>query len=174
MNYAQALYSLAAEESASEAVLQQLEALSASFGQEPAFLKLLSAPNISKDERRNILDESFRQHVHPYVLNFLKLLTDKGHIGLFSDCCKQYKKQYNLDHNILEVRAVSAVALTEPQRHKLTQKLSSVTGKTIVLSAAVDPSVLGGIRLDYDGMRLDGTVQNRLDAMGNMLKNTVL
>ena len=38
----------------------------------------------------------------------------------------------------------------------------------------VDPAVLGGIRLNYDGMQVDGTVQGRLDAIGRQLKNTVL
>lgn len=174
INYAQALYSLGAEEAVSDTILRQLTALDAGFSQEPDFLKLLSAPNVSKEERCNILDQSFLGKVHPYVLNFLKLLTEKGHIGHFSHCCKQYRKQYNADHGILSVRAVTAVALTDAQRERLTQKLAAITGKTIDLTVRVDPTVLGGVRLDYDGKRVDGTLQNRLDAIGNMLKNTVL
>ena len=38
----------------------------------------------------------------------------------------------------------------------------------------VDPQVLGGVRLDYDGKRLDDTVSHRLDAVRRLLKNTVL
>ena len=48
------------------------------------------------------------------------------------------------------------------------------TGKTVDLINQVDPAVLGGVRLDYDGKRVDGTVQNRLDTIGSLLKNTVL
>jgi hypothetical protein len=33
---------------------------------------------------------------------------------------------------------------------------------------------LGGLRLTYDGMQVDGTVRSRMDAIGKLLKNTVL
>ena len=34
--------------------------------------------------------------------------------------------------------------------------------------------MLGGLRLNYDGKQVDGTVKNRLDTIGKLLKNTVL
>ena len=44
----------------------------------------------------------------------------------------------------------------------------------IKLCCRVDPAVLGGVRLDYDGKRLDDTVSHRLDAIRGLLKDTVL
>ena len=63
-------------------------------------------------------------------------------------CARAYRDRYNQDHNILEVTAVSAVALDESARSRLQEKLQRVTGKTITLTEKVDPSVLGGLRLD--------------------------
>jgi len=172
--YAQALYALAKDEGVAGPVLEQLKALDEGLRTEPDFLRLLSAPNLSKEDRCRILDDSFRGKVHPYVLNFMKLLTEKGYMRHFSDCCKAYRGFYNQDHGILEVMAVTAVPLSETQQDKLTEKLSAITGKTVELVSRVDPACLGGIRLDYDGKRLDGTVKNRLDSIGALLKNTVL
>lgn len=172
--YAEALYSLAKEEGVSLPVLKQLQTLQQSFSQEPGFVRLLSAPNLSKEERCRILDSSFRGRVHPYVLNFLKILTEKGYMRYFSDCSKAYHGLYNQDNNILVVNAVTAVALTEAQSAKLTKKLSGITGKTVELVNKVDPDCLGGVRLDYDGKRVDDTVSHRLDAIRALLKNTVL
>ena len=172
--YAQALYDLAKEENLTQTVLQQLTALQQAFGEEPDFLHLLSAANLSKEERCRILDDSFRGKTEPYVLNFMKILTEKGYIRYFSDCVKAYRAVYNQDHGILPVKAVTAVPLTQDQILRLTEKLKKITGKSIDLSSSVDPSVVGGIRLDYDGKRVDGTVQGRLDAVSKMLKNTVL
>ena len=118
-----------------------------------------------------VIDDSFRGKVHPYVLNFLKLLTEKGHIRAFSDCVKAYTKQYNADHGIVSVQAVAAVALTEDQQKKLQHKLEDVTGKQIELICRVDPGCIGGVRLDYDGKRIDGTVKSRLDAMKQLLES---
>lgn len=168
-NYARALYSLAGEEGLTQSVLEQLKTLDAAFRQEPDFLRLLATPNLSKQQRLDVLDESFRGKVHAYVLNFLKLLTEKGHIGAFSDCVKAYRQQYHEDHGIVSVLAVTAVALTDAQRERLQSKLETVTGKEIELLCRVDPTCIGGVRLDYDGKRVDGTVKNRLDAMGKLL-----
>ena len=172
--YAQALYSLAKDEGFETQILEEMAALRQAFTEEPGFLRLLSAPNISKQERCTILDESFRDHIHSYLLNFMKILTEKGYARHFIDCCKAYKEQYNEDHDIITVTAVSAVALRQEQKDKLSEKLSRITDKKIELENRVDPEVLGGIRLDYDGKRVDGTVQNRLDSVRALLKNTVL
>lgn len=172
--YGQSLYLLAKEEGLEEAILQQLKVLADAFDVQPDYLKLLASHNLPKQERTAILDGDFRGKVHGYVLNFLKLLTEKGYIRHFSACCKAYTQQYYADKGILEVQAVSAVPLSDVQRKKLTEKLTAMTGKTVALVCREDPSVLGGVRLQYAGCEVDGTVQNRLQNIEKVLKNTVI
>ena len=174
VNFAKALYTLVAEDNMEGEVLQQLSVMQQAFRQEPNFVALLAAPNLSKQEKCIILDNCFRDKVHIYLLNFIKLLTEKGGIRYFDDCCKAYRGIYNEEKGILPVTAVTAVALTQEQHARLTEKLTQLTGKTVELENKVDPAVLGGVRLDYDGKRVDGTVQSRLDSVRDLLKNTVL
>ena len=172
--YGEALYSLAKDEGLSQVILIQLITLDDCFVREPDFLRLLGTPNLTKDQRCRILDDSFRGHLQPYVLNFLKLLAEKGYARHFADCVTSYRELYNRDNGILPVTAVTAVALTEGQKARLTEKLAAITGKQIDLTNKLDPHVLGGVRLDYDGKRVDDTVSHRLDAVRSHLKNTVL
>ena len=172
--YGEALYTLAREEGLSEPILQQLKVLDSCFAAQPDFIRLLGAPNLPKAERTQILDDSFRGKVEPYVLNFLKILTEKGYMRYFSDCVKTYRELYNQDNGILPVTAVTAVPMTDKQVDALTMKLQQITGKRIELVSKLDPNILGGMRLDYDGKRVDDTVAHRMDAVRNMLKNTVL
>ena len=172
--YGEALYGLAKDEDLSNSILNELLVLGESFRQEPDFIRLLSSPNLTKVERCQILDDSFRSKVHPYILNFLKILTEKNYIRHFSSCCDAYTDLYNQDNGILVVTAVTAVALQEHQKEKLTRKLNQITGKQISLRCRIDPTVYGGVRLDYDGKRLDDTVSHRLDAIRNVLNKTVL
>lgn len=172
--YAQALYDLAKDEGLGKTILHELCVLKDVFTENPAYSKLLSMPDLPKQERCRILDEAFRGKVNPYVLNFMKILTEKGYIRHFPACCDAYRGFYNEDNGILVVKAVSAVALSPAQLEKLTAKLEATTGKTIDLQCSVDTAMLGGLRLSYDGMQVDGTVKNRLDSIGKMLKNTVL
>ena len=172
--YGEALYDLAKSEDLSSEILSQISALDESFRQEPDFLRLLQSPSLPKQERCQILDSSFQGKVHLYVLNFLKILTEKGYARHFSDCCKAYRQHYNLDHNILPVTAVTAVELSAEQSDKLSEKLSAITGKTIALTNRIDPDILGGVRLDYDGKQMDDTVSHRLDSIRAVLKTEVL
>lgn len=172
--YGQALYDLAKEASLTHVILQQFSALNKSFRQEPAFLRLLAAPSLTKEERCRILDDSFRGKIEPYLLNFMKLLTEKGYSRHFSHCFSAYEEHYNQDNGILPVTAVTAIALSEEQTKRLSDKLAGITGKTIALRNTIDPQCLGGIRLDYNGTRLDDTVAHRLESIRNMLKSTVL
>lgn len=173
-SYAQGLYNLALEENITKPILEQMQTLCESFRAEPAFLRLLAAPDITKAQRCQILDDCFRGKLQPYLLNFLKILTEKGYIRHFYDCCQIYEQQYNQDNGILPVRAVTAVPLTQEQSHKLTEKLQKLTGKTVALTNRVDPRCLGGVRLDYDGRQVDGTVRSRLDSIRDLLSKTVL
>lgn len=172
--YGESLYELAKDENVSEEIGAQLTVLCQSFRQEPDFIRLLSTPNLAKAERCQILDESFRGSVHPYVLNFLKILTEKGYMRHFADCCEAFTQRYDQDNGILRVTAVTAVALNPEQREKLTKKLSQITRKDVKLHNKIDPAILGGVRLDYDGQRLDDTVSNRMETIRELLKKTVL
>lgn len=172
--YGESLYTLAREENLSEQIGEELAALRGGFRQAPEFIRLLSSPSLTKAERCQILDDSFRGKVHPYVLNFLKILTEKGYMRHFGDCCKAYTAHFDQDNGIVRVTAVTAVALTDSQSARLTEKLSRSTGKQVILHNRVEPGVLGGVRLDYDGQRLDDTVSHHLDAVRELLSKTVL
>ena len=91
--YGQALYSLVKEEGISGVVLEELQVLKKSFSEEPEFLRLLAAANLTKDERCKIVDDSLRGKVQPYVLIFLKILTERGYARQFFECCEMFESQ---------------------------------------------------------------------------------
>ena len=172
--YGQALFDLAWDEGLDVEILCELRILKDAFLQNSDFTRLLAAPNLSKEERLQIIQDSFGGKVHAYVLSFLKILTEKGYIRHFVECCDAYREKYNVHHGILSVRAITAAPLLPEQADRLTGKLSKITGKTIELSNVIDPSCIGGMRLDYDGKRMDDTVACRLDQLHSLLKNTIL
>lgn len=172
--YGGSLYDLAAEEGIEARLLEELDAAAALLRQNPDYLRLLSMPNLPKKERCGLLDEAFRGQVHPYVLNFLKLLCENGTLRELNGCARAFRVRYNKAHGIAEATAVSAVELTAEQAQRLCKRLEALTGRRIDLSVKVDPSVLGGIRLDMEGVQLDGTVQHRLAALQSSIADATL
>lgn len=135
--YGTSLYELAAEEGLTERILAELD-VAVNAMQEPGYLRLLMTPSIPKKERCVLLDQAFAQ-AHPYLVNFLKILCEAGILPELPACARAYRDRYNQDHNILEVTAVSAVALDESARSRLQEKLQRVTGKTITLTEKWTP-----------------------------------
>ena len=172
--YAQALYDLAKEENLCRDILDELSTLQKVFAENTDFIRLLSAPNLPKNARCQIIDDSFAGKVQPYVLNFLKILTEKGYMRHFFDCCSAYRTIYNEENGILPVKVVTATALSPEQHERLKAKLCTITGKQVEMHCTVDPSCIGGVRLDYDGKRVDDTVRYRLDSIRSLLNNTML
>ena len=81
-----------------------------------------------------------------------------------------FRRRYHEDHNIVEVRAVTAVPMNEKLTAALKAKLEATLGKTVELSCKVDPACMGGVLLELPGRQLDGTVKNRLEGLAASLK----
>ncbi len=154
-------------------MLQELALAADCCEQEPDYLRLLQLPSIPKRERCGLLDKAF-EGMHPYVVNFLKILCEEDLLGELSGCLDAYRERYNADHGIVEATVVSAVPLSAAEREKLLATLQARTGKTIHLTEKTDPAVLGGLRLDLAGERLDGTVQRRLELLRDDIANVVV
>ena len=172
--YGGSLYDLAAEEGLETRILGELDEVQQLLKQNPDYLRLLSTPSIPKKERCGLLDEALRGQVHLYVLNFLKILCEKGTLRELPGCARAFRVKYNQAHGILEATATSAIPMTAEQTERLHEKLEAVTGKKIDLKTKVEPGVLGGIRLDIEGTELDGTVRNRLAGLRSSIAAATL
>ena len=171
--YGRTLYDLAVECESVEQMLDEITVLRQAFEENPQFLTLMGTPNLTKEERIAIIDETFGGKVHIYLLNFLKVLVKNGASHEFIDAAKQFRNEYNWENGIETVTVVSAVALDAAQESELVGKLEKLTGKKIQLEKTVDPSVMGGIRLQMEGRQMDGTVKNKLDAIRSRLLHTI-
>ena len=128
--YGGSLYDLAAEEGLDERILGELEGVTALLNGDAEYLHLLSIPSIPKKERCALLDEAFRGQVHLYVLNFMKLLCEKGALRELPGCVRAYRLRYNEAHGILEATAVSPRRRQRPPASTKSWKKSPVSTST--------------------------------------------
>ncbi len=167
--YGAGLYELATEENLREELCEQLDALAECFRKDPDFLRLLNTHGIPLQERFSVLDEVLRGKVHPYILNFMKILCERGAISAFAECAQYYRRRFNEDFGIGEALVSTAAPLSRDQAEALRRKLESISGKRIRMRESVDPKLLGGVRVELDGRRLDNTIQSRLEQLRRSL-----
>lgn len=168
--YAVALFALARESGAAENYMEALSAVEKLLSENPEYVDFLASPNVPKSERIKTLDTAFSDSLPEYVLSFLKLLCEKGHIRIFKGCIQEYKRLFDEYKNTSVARVISAVELSEEQKTKLKQKLERLSEKNVTLDCSVDSSLYGGITVEMDGCVYDGSLKRKLsDIKGGLL-----
>ena len=173
VSYGKALYQLAEEDGAPDALLSDLETVAQALTEQRAYATLLDTPALPSEERRALLCKAFAG-CSQTVRNFLCLLCDKREIYRVPDCVKAYRACYDEAHNLLRATALTALEMTPRQRSALTARLEAITGKTVLLTAEVQPSLLGGVTLRYGSEQLDGSIRSKLDRLRRSLSEAIV
>ena len=171
--YGKALFLITEEDGTTEKVISDVKVARAVFLSNPDYATLLDTPSLPKDERVALVDKAF-SGIDESLKNLIKLVTEKR---LAHEICKifdTYLDLYDESRGILRVEAVTAYSLTKSQESALIKKLSHMTGKTIIVKNSVDPAVLGGMKLRYSGIQLDGSIKTRLDRFETALRETIV
>lgn len=167
--YGTALFSLAMEEKAEKEYAEALDMIAGLFQENPEYMEFLASPGIPKAERIEAIDQAFGSSLPEYVVSFLKLLCEKGHIRSFQSCVSEYKKLLDVSLNISKAKVVSAVELTKEQKERLQQKLEKMSGHFVELNCSVDASLMGGMVIEMDGKVIDGSLQRRLQEVKEVM-----
>ena len=171
--YGRALYELAAEEGLERALLEETETVRAILTENPSYIRLLSSPEIPKEEREGAISEAFSE-AHPYISRFLRMMVSLGYSRELCEALSEYKRLFHERNGIAVAHITSAVALSDEEKARLLAALSRRAGKEISPEFEVEPSLLGGVRVVVDGVLLDGTVKHRLDGIRGALGELTL
>ena len=156
-----------------QAILSDLKQVCEVLKGAPDYVSLLDSPALARAEKEKLIDEAFAS-IDKDLCSFIKILCTKHALYLFSRIADAYEALCDEAMGIIRAEAITAVALSEAQREKLKSRLEKQTKKTVILTNTVDPSVLGGVKLRYMGKQWDGSLKNRLDAIGQSLQSTAL
>lgn len=171
--YGNALFSLSEELGLTEEVKRDGEVLRSVILASPDYLKMLDSPALSREERLSLIDASLSS-LDKSLVNTAKLLTEKRLAYTLPKVLDEFERAYEVSRGIERVEVISAVPLTEDQLTRLTAKLEGITGKQIIINNIHDPSLLGGMKLRYMGVQLDGSVKTKLDSFEKSISELVI
>ena len=171
--YGEALFSLTEELGTTERVLDDVKTLSTVTKKSPEYLDMLDSPALTREERLGLIDKSFSS-LDRNLVNTAKILCEKRLSYALPRMLEAYVDIYETSRGIERVEVISAVPLTKAQTDKLKAKLEGITKKQIIISNTHDPSLLGGMKLRYMGIQLDGSVKSKLDGFEKRLSELVI
>lgn len=160
--YASALFSLACEKGILDIVKGDIAEIKAILDENEGYLDILSSPALALSVRHSLIDEAFGNK-NEYVVSFLKLLCDNGHIAFLNDCIDELFLLIKELENRVAAKIYYAFELTGEQKRKLESKLKGVTKKEIDPIYIEDKGLIGGIKIELDGRVLDGSLSSRLN-----------
>lgn len=159
--YASALFSLAESDNCEKEVYSSLLRIKRILDENPEYVKMLTSPAIEKKERAALFTKVIENEPE-LVKNFSSLLCEKGFIRFFGEISDAYGEMYFEKAHITKVKITSAQNLTSGEKAALEKKLESVTGNRIEAEYFLDPSLLAGVKAEYDGKVSDGSLKHRL------------
>lgn len=174
--YSTALFELCEEQGTLDNTYQELSQVSGVIfdGTQSEFVEMLSSPLIPFADKQKALENVFGGRVSDTVLDFLCVVTQKGRIKQLPAITQELKKLYHEKNNILEVTATTVHPLSPALREKLINKLSSVSGKSIILHEKQDKTILGGIVLRYGNTEIDSSVKSKLDKIRSQIDSAIV
>ena len=166
--YAAALFALACEEQAEQQIAAALEHVLAAWQENPTYEELLASPAIPLSERQALIEQAFA-FAPQHAVTMIKLLCERGRIRILPDCVEEYRRLLQQRQSLAIARVTSAVELTEEEKAALAIKLQTYGSRNVVLDCTVDPSLIGGIVVEMDGRRIDGSVRHRLQQVKEVI-----
>ena len=172
-SYGDALFMLADELDQADEMKDDLSTLCKTISENPDYLKLLDTPALSREERVKLADEAFNG-LNKNLVNLVKILIERRAAYLIFKIRDAYMSAYDISRGIERVEAITVLPLTDIQLSKLQNKLANITGKQIIIKNTIDSSILGGMKLRYLGIQIDGSVKTKLDNFEQSLKDIVI
>jgi F-type H+-transporting ATPase subunit delta len=169
--YATAIFSLAQDRNAIEAVGRDLGAILDAIASDESVQRFFYAPVIDRREKARIISEAFAKHVNEVALHSVLLLIRKRRERYLRDILKQYRALEVASSGREPLEVVTARELSGPDLDSLVERLSKIYKKRFVVTKRVDPQLIGGLRLTMGDRRIDGSIAGRLNELARSLSH---
>ncbi len=131
----------------------------------------LSHPNIQRADRKKILDAVLvNANYDPMFANFLRVLSDRGRILIYPRIVSELEVLSDTALGRVRASVYVAQSLTAAQRVQLKAKIESQIGHEVVLQEHIEPSIIGGFRLELQGRVFDNSIRRHLERLREEMK----
>jgi len=167
--YAEALYEVAVDADALEAVQGDLAEITQGLGENEEVQRFLSHPLVPRDAKSALLTAAFPD-LTEWVGRFVDVLIRHQRERYIDLIWEQFVALRNAREGRLPVRIDSARPLSEQDRQRVQAKLEGAWNRPVVLHEQIDPTLLGGVRIEVNGRVVDGSIRLRLDQLQQQLQ----
>jgi len=168
--YATALFELAEERDALDAVAADLAQVREAF-EAPDVKRLVRSPVVERAVLESAVEAlADRLGLGGIVRNTLRVLARGRRLFLVPLIARQYEERLAERRGEARAEVVSALPLTDDQRRRLVEALEAGIGRRIRLESRVDPSLLGGLVVQIGSRMIDASLKHKLQQLELAMK----
>ena len=169
--YAVALFDLADDANALDAVEKDLSDFARLIAGSEELRRLLTSPIFSRDQQRDALDALLRKAgAHRVTRNFVGLVARNRRLSVLEDMIQVFMHLMAQRRGEVTAQVTSARELSDTQRGELTGALKKSLGQNVTLDLTVDERLLGGLIVQVGSRMVDASISTKLNNLKIAMK----
>jgi F-type H+-transporting ATPase subunit delta len=170
IRYAKAIFEIAIEENAIENVFNDMNVIYSLSNDSLDFRNLLTNSQIKYQDKKNAI-LSLIESYSGLTVKLIDLLINNKRVYIVNDIAKSFIQLYNRHNDIKEAVVITATPINKDLEEKILSKINVADIKSINLKNIVDPSILGGFIIRFDGKEYNASVKQNLNNLKTELTN---
>lgn len=167
--YAIALFQLAQQHNQLASIEEDLREVKVVFKENSELQAMLASPKLSLERKKELIRELFSK-ANPFVVNTLQVLLDRKRIDETVAVATEFEILSNEAQGIADAKVFSTRPLTDDERTAISTAFAHKVGKqSLRIENVIDPSILGGIRLQIGNRIFDSSISAKLDRLKKQL-----
>ncbi len=168
--YGNALFELALEEGRLDDLYEEAQVLVEILRDKADFIKILNHPHVDKEEKKRVIEDTFKNRISDELTGLMVMLMEKGHSDKITNVFDYFIRLVKKQKNIGVADVTSAVDLSDMQKADIEKRLIETTAyDTMEISYRVDTSLIGGLIIRIEDRVVDSSIRTKLDAMSKSL-----
>lgn len=173
--YGQALFELSVEENKVDVYETQISDVRTLFADNPELMKLLTHPQIQKEQKLEVIKNCFEHQVDEQIESFMEIIIKAGRQAEMMHIFDYFLKQVKAYKHIGTAYVTSAKELTEHQKLSIEKRLLELTDYvSFEMVYQTDVSLIGGMIIRIGDKVVDSSIKTKLENMSKELLSTKL
>lgn len=173
INYAKALFLLAAERGEQEQVSEDMRLVNAVCVENRELNAVFRNPEIKAPKKTAIVDDIFSTSVSKTTMAFVHFVVRKNRSVNLKGISGAYLDIYRESRGIVLSKITTAQDVDEETRALATKVIADYTHKEVELVAKTDPKIIGGLSMEFDNMMYDARISTYLMKLRNAFDENV-
>ena len=170
IRYAKAIFEIAEEENSIDSVFGDMKTVEILCNSSHDFKNLLSNSQINYNEKKIAILSLIKDH-NSLTIKLLDLLIQNKRVNIVNDIANSFIQLYNSHNDIKEAVVITASPIDKDLEEKILSKINISDLKSINLKNIVNPEILGGFIIRFDGKEYNASVKQNLNNLKTQLTN---